>query len=201
MHDGKGSVARILYKEIVPGDIRKVLAKSNDAKTGGGARDFRFGSYKLLKAVVEQMFPNKVSERRKRDEGTDTIDVYQGLFYWHEEKEGKTVLHSKISTFEPPTIARPSEGRITCVHEYGCFDIDRMPKWANNNRILLLLIQLCDGTVWPRFAEEKTLRIPGRWDAAVAREILACLDAKRAPSIATIGYKDFTDGGRYCNGK
>ena len=36
-------VARILYREITEGDLRKVLAKSNDSDTGGGARDLRFG--------------------------------------------------------------------------------------------------------------------------------------------------------------
>jgi hypothetical protein len=36
------AAARILYKEIVEGDLRKFRAESNDAATGGGARDLRF---------------------------------------------------------------------------------------------------------------------------------------------------------------
>lgn len=201
MHDSIGEVARILYKEIVPGDIRKILAKSNDAETGGGARDFRFGSYETLEPVIKQMFPLEVEERRRRDKDEAIIKVYQGTFHWHERKNGKTEKISQVSTFEPPTTARPAEGRITCVHEYGCFDVSRMPEGGAGNRVLLLLIQVRDGSVWPFFAEERTLRVPGRWDPVVAQELLGCLDAQRASNRAAIGYRDFVSGNRYCNGK
>ncbi|RDZ27463.1 hypothetical protein DX914_14655 [Lysobacter silvisoli] len=193
-----GQVARILYKEIVPGDLRKILAESNDSDTGGGARDFRFGSYKTLLPVIEQMFPEKVKESRKRDGVTEQIDVFQGAFFWHNDS-GQ--VERKESFFEPPTDARPSEGRIARVHEYGCFDTGRMPEGGQGNRVLLLLIQLHDGSVWPYYAEEKTLRIKGKWDPVVANELLGCLDAKRASNRAVIGYRDFTNEGRYCNGK
>lgn len=193
-----GQVARILYKEIVPGDLRKILAESNDSDTGGGARDFRFGSYNTLLPVIEQMFPNKVKESRKRDGVTEQIDVFQGEFFWHNDS-GQ--VERKESFFEPPTDARPSEGRIARVHEYGCFDTSRMPEGGQGNRVLLLLIQLHDGSVWPYYAEEETLRIKGKWDPVVANELLGCLDAKRASNRAVIGYRDFTNEGRYCNGK
>lgn len=191
-------VVRILYKEIVPGDLRKILAESNDSDTGGGARDFRFGSYKTLLPVIEQMFPRKVKESRKRDGVTEQIDVFQGEFFWH--NDSGQVEH-KESFFESPTDARPSEGRVARVHEYGCFDTSRMPAGGQGNRVLLLLIQLHDGSVWPYYAEEKTLRIKGKWDPVVANELLGCLDAKRASNRAVIGYRDFTNEGRYCNGK
>lgn len=37
------AIAEILFHEIVSGDIRKFNAESNDADSGGGARDLRFG--------------------------------------------------------------------------------------------------------------------------------------------------------------
>lgn len=191
-------VARILYKEIVAGDLRKILAKSNDANTGGGARDFRFGSVKRLLPVIQHMFPNKTRENRKRDGVVEQIDVFQGEFFWH---DNKGQVERKDSFFEPPTDVRPSEGRIARVHEYGCFDASRVPKGGEGNRVLLLLIQLNDGSVWPYYAEEKTLRIKGKWDPVVAKELLDCLDAKRAENRAVIGYRDFTNAGKYCNGK
>ena len=198
MADDSGQVARILYKEIVPGDLRKILAQSNDSDTGGGARDFRFGSYKTLLPVIEMMFPKKTKENRKRDGVVEQIDVFQGEFRWN---SGNGEVKRKESFFEPPTDVRPSEGRIARVHEYECFDTSRMPKGGEGNRVLLLLIQLHDGSVWPFYAEEQTLRINGKWDPVVAKEILACLDAKRAANRAMIGYRDFTNAGRYCNGK
>lgn len=191
-------VDRILYKEIVAGDLRKILAQSNDSDTGGGARDFRFGSFQSLLPVIQQMFPNKAKENRKRDGVVEEIDVFQGEFFW-EDESGQVVR--KDSFFESPTDVRPSEGRIARVHEYGCFDTSRVPKGGEGNRVLLLLIQLSDGSVWPYYAEEKTLRIDGMWDPVVARELLDCLDAKRAANRAVIGYRDFTTAGKYCNGK
>lgn len=198
MANGAGHVARILYKEIVPGDLRKILAQSNDSDTGGGARDFRFGSFKTLLPVITEMFPKKAKENRKRDGVVEEIDVFQGEFFWH-DVGGE--VRRKDSFFETPTDVRPSEGRIARVHEYGCFDTGLVPRGGVGNRILLLLIQSNDGSVWPYYVEEKTLRIEGKWDPVVAAELLGCLDAKRAANRAVIGYRDFTNAGKYCNGK
>lgn len=198
--DSSGSsqeVARILYKEILPGDLRKILAQSNDSDSGGGARDFRFGSYGKVVPVIKEMFPETVKEERKRDGVANDIDIFKGRFYWYRH-DGS--VDSKASFFEPPTDVRPSEGRIVRVHEYGCFDTKLIPKGGVGNRVLLLLIQRKDGKVWPHFAEEKSLRQAGVWDPAVAKELLDCLDAPRAVGRATVGYRDFTSKGRYCNG-
>lgn len=192
-----GQVDRILYKELVEGDLRKLQARSNDADTGGGARDFRFGSYDTLLPVIKQMFPQTVKESRRRGGRPVQIDVFKGSFSWHDANKN---LQRKEAYFEPPTDVRPSEGRITRVHEYPCFDASHV-KIGVGNRILLLLIQLSDGSVWPYYAEEKSLRTPGLWDSVVAKELLDCLDAERPANQAVIGYRDFTNADRYCNGK
>lgn len=192
-------VARILFKEIVDGDLRKIEAKSNDSDTGGGARDFRFGSYNSLLPVIKLMFPEVVKENRKRGKGITQIDVFKGHFHWQDQPNGQVV--TKDSFFEPPTDVRPSEGRIARVHEYACFDVARIPKGGVGNVVLLLLIQRIDGTVWPHFAEERSLRIPGEWDESVADEIVKCLEATRPAGRAVIGFRDFTCAMSYCNGK
>ena len=190
-------VARILYKELVEGDLRKLQAKSNDADTGGGARDFRFGSYTTLLPVIKLMFPRAVKEHRKRGGQIVEIDVFQGVFSWLDATGN---VQSKEAYFEPPTDARPSEGRIARVHEYPCFDASHV-KIGAGNRVLLLLIQLYDGSVWPHYAEESSLRTPNVWHPGVSKELLDCLDAERPDNQAVIGYRDFTNAGRYCNGK
>lgn len=197
MANEAGQVARILYKELKEGDLRKLQAKSNDADTGGGARDFRFGSYKTLLPVIKQMFPQTVNENRKRGGQIVQIDVFKGAFSW---QNAKGDVQSKEAYFEPPTDVRPSEGRIARVHEYPCFDASHV-KIGVGNRVLLLLIQLDDGSVWPYYAEEKSLRTPNAWHPVVAKELLRCLDAERPVNQAVIGYRDFTNAGRYCNGK
>lgn len=198
MASGTKQVARILYKEIKQGDLLKILARSNRTQSGGGARDFRFGSYQRLLPVIKRMFPGSVKETRKRGGTNIQIDVHKGEFFW-EDSQG--TVFRKDSFFESPTDARGAEGRIVRVPEYACFDTRLIPKGGQGNRVLLLLIQLEDDSVWPHFAEEKTLRTPGVWHAAVAKEIVACIDAKRHPNHAVIGYRDFTSTTSYCNGK
>jgi len=192
-------VARILYKEIVEGDRRKIVAKSNDADTGGGARDFRFGSSRQLMVVIKLMFPATVKEKRKRNGVTREIDVFKGTFHWQKMAGG--TVYTKDSFFEPPTDARPSESRIVRVHEYDCFDTSLIPKGGVGNRVILLLIQNFDGEVWPHFAEEQSLRKAGDWDEVVAKDLLKCMDATRAEGHAVIGFCDLTTKSSYCNGK
>jgi hypothetical protein len=198
MASGAGQVARILYKEIVPGDLRKILAQANDTDSGGGARDFRFGSYPSIAPAVRQMFPNQVVENRRRNQATVPTTIYSGRFHWR-DAAGNT--HSAVSYFEPPTDARPSEGRITRVHDQPCLATSRLPQHGEGNRIFLLLIQLLDGTVWPFYAQEQTLRTPDLWDPQVAQRMLQGIDAKRPASRAVIGFFDFTNNDVYTNGR
>jgi len=198
MANGMGRVARILYKEVVAGDLRKIHAESNDADTGGGARDFRFGSYPSISAIVMRMFPNQVLENRRRGGVTVPTTIYSGQFHWHDQA-GHTLRAT--SYFEPPTDARRTEGRIARVHEQPCLSTDLMPRSSEGNRVFLLLIQLLDDTVWPYYAEERTLRTAGLWDPQVAQRMLHCIDARRRSDQAVIGFFDFTNGDSYCNGR
>lgn len=198
MANNENQVARILYKEISPADIRKILALSNDANTGGGARDFRFGSYPNLEPIVRTMFPNQVVENRRRNGVMELTTIYSGLFHWKDQQHH---IHSTISYFEPPTDARPTEGRLALVHEQPCLATEFMPIPVQDNRIFLLLIQLADNSVWPYYAEERTLRITGMWDPRVSQKMLQCMDAERRAGILTIGFFDFVNGESYCNGR
>jgi len=60
-------VKRIVYKEIVEGDFRKFKAESNDADTGGGARDLRFRPHDEFAKVFRELFPRSQQKTRKRD--------------------------------------------------------------------------------------------------------------------------------------
>lgn len=195
MNNEAHGVKRILYKEIKQGDLRKIKRESNDSPTGGGARDFRFGSYKKLESVIKKMFPNTVKQMRNRS-GKVEIDIFQGEFSW---KVGDDIL-TQESFFEPPTDARPQEGRITRVPEYACFDTKLIPEGGPNDRVLLLIVQLNNESVWPFFATEQSLRIDP-WDYGVQKQILKCLNSDRPQTRAVIGYYDFTTQEGYCDGK
>lgn len=58
------AIAEILFHEIADGDVRKFNAESNDADTGGGARDLRFSL--RFEAVLDRFFPqDAIKEGRK----------------------------------------------------------------------------------------------------------------------------------------
>jgi len=196
MANEAGQVARILYKELVEGDLRKLQARSNDSDSGGGARDFRFRSFTTLLPVIEKMFPQTVREKRKRNKQSVVVDIFKGNFSWYDANRN---VVSKEAYMEPPTSARPGEGRIARIHEYPCFDASKV-QIGEDNRVLLLLIQLDDGSVWPYYAEEKSLRKHGDWHPVVAKGLLECLDAIRPANQAVLGFKDFTNDEKFCNG-
>jgi hypothetical protein len=197
--NSKIGVARILYKEIVAGDLRKIEALSNDSPTGGGARDFRFGSFSKISKAVLNMFPERVVEKRKRSGTVVDLEILKGTFYWSKPITGEEI--SKSSYFEPPTDARPSEGRITRVNDYPCFDKSLIPELNERTRVLLLFVQNMDNKVWPYFVSDFDLQQKGKWHPIVADELLGCMHAERPEGKAVIGYKDFILEEQYCNGK
>lgn len=190
-------VARILYKQVVGGDLRKIQAQSNDTPSGGGARDFRFGDYKRLEGMVKKFFPNTKTGDRKRGDADVELEIFHGEFFHH---DGDSNVVKQTVEFEPPTDARPTEGRIPRVHELPCFDLKRVPELKENEVVLLLLVQCNDSSVWPYFITESSLTNNQEWNRQVAEEILNCIRARRAAGRAVIGYKDYTTGESYCNG-
>lgn len=198
MPDQGQQVARVLYKELLVGDLRKFKAQSNDAKSGGGARDIRFRQYNELLPIIRKIFPEVEVQRRRRSGFTD-LEIHKGVFHWMDPETSQ--VHTRESFFEPPSDARPKEGRIARVHEYACFRAAGVPALDAEDRILLLFVQNMNGSVWPCFAQESSLRTPNTWDPSIAKELLESLDAKRPKRSAAFGYYDFTDGSRYRNGK
>lgn len=197
MANAQGNVARILYKEIIAGDLRKINAESNDADTGGGARDFRFGSYLNVAPIIQRMFPVQTQETRRRNGALVPTTIYSGTFYW---TDSQGMVGSAPAFFEPPTDARSSEGRIARVHEQPCLADSQMPSLSATNRVFLLLTQLVDDTVWPEYIDEQTIRNTGSRDP-VTRQMLGCIDAPRRHNHAVIGFCDFLNGGNYCNSR
>jgi hypothetical protein len=188
-HTKPSGVKRIVFKEIVGGDWRKFVAQSNDADSGGGARDLRFRPYDEFAKIFRLLFPSVRHARRRRGGTSVQVEVFVGEFYWHlDGEEG-----SREATFEPPTDARGGEGRIPVVHKYPPFT---QPPPSNEGRVVLLLIQRGDNRVWPAFATERSLRA-NEWDAAVTQVILGALDAHRPAKQVARGYIDFESGRRY----
>ncbi|GIK51471.1 MAG: hypothetical protein BroJett014_04440 [Planctomycetota bacterium] len=182
-------VTRVVFKQMVEGDFRKIEAQSNDADTGGGARDLRFSPFEEFAKIFSIIFPTLRKEKRKRNGVATDVDVFVGRLHWTEG--GKEV--SKEVTFEPPTDARPNEGRIPVVHTYPPLN---NPPATNQGKMVLLLIQRNDGTVWPAFTTEASLK-SGEWEPMVAASVLRSLSAKRPVNQVARGYIDLVTGQEY----
>lgn len=192
-------IARVLWKEILPGDRRKFLAQSNnEPQTGGGARDLRFGGGSLIEPVVLAMFPKAVSVTRRRKGLPINLTRYEGRFYWKPAGPASSgAISSEAAFIEPPTTARPSEWRLTRVHTYGVFQAE-LPPEAPEDRVLLLLIQLNNGEIWPRFTTESSLRTSA-WSQKFRTHVLQCLEQPRPSGQAAFGYLELATMTNYCH--
>lgn len=171
------TVKRIIYKLIVPGDLKKFNAKSNvDSHAGGGARDLRFSPSVWFFPEFKLMFPNEKN------------GILQGCFCWDDGEETNVRIH-------PPTKSRGNEIRIANVNE--CF-----PRWvipSNADDCILLLIQ-DDDKVRPCFTTRMSLEHDD-WYPEIKQGIIKGLDASRNAGIAPAGYLDLEFGKEYTNGK
>jgi hypothetical protein len=178
---------RALFKIVLDGDVRKINAESNDAPTGGGARDIRF-SHRLFEPVVVKMFPAVVhAHRTKRDQ----LDIRVGRLRYYDDA-GQP--QSKEIEYWPPTDARDSEGRIARVPEIPPFEARFYPQ--NEGAVFYLLIQGSDGAITAHFASEDSLRKPGVWNKDIANAILTSL-AEAPGNVSARGWIDWTTGNSY----
>lgn len=186
---------RLIYKEIVAGDLLKFSATSNISQTGGGARDLRIRPMTEFLPIIQLMFPETEKQNRSREGKTVALDILKGKFCCV-DANGNTKTETVF--FEPPTDARPNEGRIARVNSYECFKTTEIFK--ANDKLFLILIQNDDETVWPYFHYESSFRQKGTWHPAVEKALTDCIAAKRASVTVVMGYYDFTTKKSYCNG-
>lgn len=187
---------RVVFKQIMAGDRRKVIAESNDADTGGGARDFRF-NHEGLGPAFAQMFPDRQRVSRRRDGRSVQIGVYVGRLVWLRNPRRVEAGREEMPIiYEPPTTARGAEGRIAKVHEYPPFR--RFPQ-EETGMVLLLLVEDQSGAVWPFYVTEESLA-GKRWNRTLADAVIQCIS--HTPSHHAVqGFVDFRSGSNYCNAR
>jgi hypothetical protein len=177
---------RALFKLVLPGDIRKINAESNNSPTGGGARDIRF-SHELFKPVVTKMFPTVTAARKTK---RSSLNVRAGTLAYFEDDE----RHTMEIRYWPPTEARNREGRIAQVPRMPSLRAIHYPQ--GQGAVFYLFIQGEDGNLTAHFASERSLREAGRWDPWVAETMLTAL--REAPAnVCARGWLDWASGARY----
>ncbi|MCR6688904.1 hypothetical protein [Cellulomonas sp.] len=190
-------VRRLVYKELLSGDYRKLAGTSNDTPTGGGARDLRF-PFAAFDGVFAKLLPGFEVVERKRKGVRQNVKVRSGPVFVDEvDDEGVMVSRSTQMSWENSTDSRSSEGRIPRVHDSDAAkqllaaglemrDVD-----GRRPRVFALFVQDDNGELRVHYAYEQDLRA-GDWADSVARPILEHLDdLHRRRDQSVVGYIDF----------
>ncbi len=184
MNRRPGRPLLILFQETRAATVRKAQNISNDAPSGGGARDLRLNPYDVFEPFMERLLPNVQQERRP---GGGIANVRTATVTWENGNESAELQ------YWPPTNARPFEGRIT--------RISALPPLANPpqnaERTVILFIRDDNDLVWVRYAKFEGLAagMPEVWEP-----IQRCLN-NAIPARIVTGYIDLTPGGLgvWCN--
>ena len=193
-------VRRLVYKQLLKGDYRKLAAKSNDADTGGGARDLRF-PYKEFDGIFAKLLPRERVEFRRRKGVRSEVNLRTGpVFVDHvDEVTGEETTGTVEMVWESPTDARGSEGRVAKVHASPATSQLLEARDDDLGQVFVLFVQDDNREVRVHYAYEKELRA-GDWADAVSIPILNHLDGDRRLDRAVVGYIDFLDNFAYAHG-
>lgn len=179
------AIQRVLFKELLDGDYRKIEASSNeDPDVGGGARDLRF-NYDAFNNFVGKMLTERDPVER---EGGDTL--YKGKVEYAPGHIGELV-------WEPAYPTR-NEGRLRRIHESPAF---RVAPQFRGEAVVVLIVQVSEGPLRVHFVRESDLRSgTSGLDRRIETVIRECLDNTR-DDWAAKGYVDLTDEDvdRYCH--
>lgn len=177
-----------VYKEIVGGDLRKLVAESNDSRSGGGARDLRLPS-KSFRPVMHRIFTQDGVGR-----GGKSIRVAKISYIDETNKLATTELE-----YWPPTNSRPTEDRISRVHASPALG-GQLPA-TNRGRVFVIFTLFSNDMARCDYAYENDLRLPNIWASEVSEQILGCaMSAAAHRGNRTVqGYYDFIKGKGYCH--
>lgn len=176
-----------VYREIIEGDLLKLVARSNKSeKDGGGARDLRF-PWKTFRPTMHRIFTENGVERGKQ-------------FRWAEVTylDRNNVLQTTTLEYWPATPSRPTEDRIAKVSASPA--LGGKPVLTDQGRAFMVLTKFDNGIVRCDYAYETALRA-GKWATEFSSQILNCMTAASARNghRTVQGYYDFISGKGFCH--
>lgn len=182
----------VVYKEVVEGDLRKLKAESNDADSGGGARDLRL-PWKAFRPVMHRIFT-----------GTDTgragvpIRTAEVISLDKDGKSAKTRLE-----YWPATKSRPTEDRVSKVHKSAALG-GQMPD-ETRGKIFVLFILYSNASIRVMYFYEDQLSDTS-WASEFRSAVASCISStnfvnatRMTTRVPVRGYYDFTSGVSFCN--
>lgn len=144
-----GKPVLLIFREVLPGDIKKQRAQSNITKSGGGARDLRFGSAKSWVPFLTRMFASPTPQK----------GVYQEPIHW---VESDGTVKSSTASYWRPTKARPNELRIGTIHHIEGWKVDEkvfMEARAQGKRWFYGLYLDEKDMLWAKLIKEEALEL------------------------------------------
>ena len=180
---------RVLFQELTEATVRKIMARSANASTGGGARDLRLSPHDQVEPFMRNMLSREGTRTRRVSDGgpDEEVTILVGRATWGQGEQEVEL------EYWPPTASRGNEGRIA--------SINRLPSLAEpppfEHRPVMLFVQDEDDLIWVRYTTAEGLHQSA---SQLGDFILRCLDQTQG-RIAS-GYIDLTDGGlgTWCNG-
>lgn len=165
-------IVEVIGHEILEGDIKKAYAESNDASTGGGARDLRFP--KKYKPQLDRLFSAGAHEYGRTEYMVCDFDAVLS--------DGSKTLVSGLKYALNPTAARPGEVRIAQISAHDFFK--QMPHVADGDGALFVVfVRMSSGNPRMMFATQKQLNDPES-DEVIAAAMRDSISSKRAGSAA-----------------
>jgi hypothetical protein len=189
---------RVVFKSIEQGDLLKLDARSNISQSGGGARDFRF-PFRPFQAVMPKLFPTIVQVMRSRNKVRQPIDIRQATLVWIDEN-GQT--QQMQINYEPPTDARPSEGRIPRVHQIPPLAVANLPPPVEGQPFVLFVEEAGQRLGVHYVSHYALLNAKPPWHPLLKNTIVDALvkqQARNKPNDSASGWVDFTTGRTYAH--
>lgn len=125
-------LVEVLFHQITEADIKKVEASSNNAETGGGARDLRFSI--RFKDCLDRFFPEVVTK-----DGKSEYKI--GSFRYIDSSNHEQVITNVKYAFKP-TASRPNEIRIAQINTLEFFR--DMPVLSHDDGLLFMCFMRFD---------------------------------------------------------
>lgn len=142
------AIVEVLCHEITEADIKKIQALSNDAKTGGGARDLRFSAQFI--PVLDRFFPSDVTYERNTP--------YRIGEFEHTDIAGNKTIQQIRYAFQP-TNARPNEVRLAQINKTELFS--EIPDIEEGDGLLFIaLVRRSDGMPQAQYLTQRQISDP-----------------------------------------
>lgn len=157
------AIVEVLCHEITEADIRKINATSNDAQTGGGARDLRFSID--FAPCLDRFFSQEITVERNTP--------YRIGMFEHYDESGKRTTELVRYAYQP-TNARPGEVRIAQINKVDFF-LDLPAVKGGDGALFMAFIRKSEGIPQAQYLTERQIEAPGSHPviAAAMREALS----------------------------